>query len=296
METNESGATSTQPADAGASTSAPAAPGTGMGGTAGATPSWSLDSWKDDQWDALPERIRKAADARYQPQLSERDKLVAQHQAERDAAKKAAEDARAQWLKGSPFGAEDLKKAQEALKALQTEHDGYKLKYNDDVLGGRAKEWQSKWDEASKASQEKYAARLQAELALNFPWSVQGTKEAPNPAYDAVAMAEADRLTTLIDDSFGLTDLPDSVILTVAKMNEAQRHTFVNALAADQPWQQALEAARKPASHTPSPAARTQAAPNVRPTKGTGNGARVDRSALRSAAQQSGPGLRHPQS
>lgn len=296
METIESGNTTTQPAETGASSTASAAPGSGMGGTAGATPSWSLDSWKDDQWDALPERIRKAADARYQPQLMERDKLVAQHQAEVAAAKKAVEDARAQWLKGSPFGAEDVKKAQAELAALRQEYDGYKLKYNDDVLGGKVKEWQSKWDEAAKASQDKYTQRLQAELAFWFPWSVPGTKEAPNPAYDAVAMAEADRLTTLIDEGFGLTDLPDAVILTVAKMNEAQRHTFVNELAADKPWQAALEAARKPATHQPSPAARAQAAPNVRPSKGRANGARVDQTALRDAARQAGPGVRYPQS
>lgn len=283
----ESGTTTTPAPAESSATQAPAAPASGMGGAVGATPSqpsaWSLDAWKQDDWDGLPEPIRKAADARYQPQLAERDRLVAQHQAEVAAAKKAAEDARAQWVKGNPFGAEDLKKAQAELEALRAEHEGYKTKYNDGILETRAKEWQAKWDEAAKTSTQKYAERIQRELEVQFPWSVPGS-----PTYDKVAMGEADRLAELLDNTFGLTEVPDAVILTVAKLNEAQRHTFVRELGNDRPWKEALLAAQKPPEHTPSPAARATSGANaaVRPSRPMPGGQRFDRSALRSAATE----------
>jgi len=290
MESPESGTpidTGTPAPEQGSASAEPAAP---------AAPAWSLDTWKDDQWDALPERIRKAAEGRYQPEIQKREQTLSTMRSEIAAAKKAAEDARAKWLSGSPFGAEDLKRAQAELAAIREEFEGYKAKYNDGVFNTSAQEWQTKWDEAVKRSNEQFAQRHQSELAVQFPWSVPGTKEAPNPEYDAAAMAEADRLVSFIDDGLGLTDVPDAAILTVAKMNPAQRGTFAEKLAESGDWRAALAAARQPPAYTPSPAARAHQASAPTPPARPGKSGPVDRSALRAAAEAAAgrQGLRPP--
>lgn len=264
-------------------------PSQGAAPDAGQQPSqgagFDFNAWQPDQWDALPERIRQAADARYNPQIQEREQRLTSLQRDLQSAKKEAEDARARWLSGNPYGAEDVKKAQAELAAIKAEFDAYKGKFHQGVIDDTSKSWQGKWEEAVGVVNSNYAARLNSEIGFMFPWSVQGTKEAPNPNYDAAAMAEADRLTELIDNGLALDGVPDAVILTAAKMNEAQRHTFVQALAESGDWRSALSKAQAPPAPPKSPAARLNevSAPAPRPSRDRGAPG-VDRSALRSAS------------
>lgn len=216
-------------------------------------PSWSLDTWKSDDWDGLPEQIRRAAEARYSPQLQERDQRLAQVQ--RDL-----EDTRARWLKGSPFAAEDKAALERKLGDLQREYDSYKGQWSEQTVQQQLAAHQKRFDENIQNAANVYDQRLDAEVEVLFPWAIESTKENPNPAFDPAKYMVAEELFSKFNDIGVVEGLPTALFLRLAELSEPQRNAFINSFAEGNTWRAALQAASRPPAHQPSAAARAAAA------------------------------------
>jgi len=255
-----------------AAPAAPAGPAPGAStGAAPAAPAWSLDTWKDDDWDSLPERIRSVADRRYQgqyePKLTAAQNAVATHQREVAEAKAALRAAEASQLKGDPYGAQDVKDAKAALAKAQGDFDAYRKEWNPERFEAHKADLQKRWTEAQAKGNEQWNQALDEELGRNlrfqYPWYGEKNGEAANPSYNAEKTTTAKTLAT--DPLFADAGLPDAYFLTAAELNKAQLHGLITALAGGQDPYAALEAARRPPKHEPSPAARASGGGGQRP-------------------------------
>jgi len=253
-----------------ATPAAPAAP------TAPAAPAWSLDTWKDDDWDSLPERIRSVADRRYQgqyePQLTAAQNAVATHQREVADAKAALRAAEAARLSGDPYGASDVREAKAALAKAQGDFDAYRREWNPEKFEAHTSDMKRRWDEALQKGNEQwnqtFDQELEREIRLFAPWYGKDVGGKANPSFDPTRTATVDRMVT---DYEGL-DVPKAWFIQASGLNAAQVKTLEQALANDVDPMQALEQASKPPAHQASPAARAGAGgprpPAPRPEEG----------------------------
>ena len=247
--------TSTQAAPA-APAGGDVAPSTGGAApAAGQAPTWSLDSWKEDRWDDLPERIRNAADARYkgqyEPKLTEAQTAMA-------AARKEAQDAKDRLVRGDPIAHERYQQAQAELARLKAEFDAHKGQFGpekfDAYKAGLQAEWKKAQDAANKLYSEQVDAATMREIRMLAPWFGEKHGDAANPNYDADRTKIATDLDGLLLDA-GL-DLPVSFALQASGLNAAQRNALVTAIANDVDPMTALKEASKPPRHEPSVASR----------------------------------------
>lgn len=286
-----------EPVVAGADTgtTTPTAPVAQATPAAPAAPVWSLDTWKDDDWDSLPERIRTVADKRYQsqyePKLTEAQNAIATHQREVAEAKAALRAAEAARLSGDPYGAADVRKAQADLAKAQGDFDAYRKEWNPERFQAHTTDLQRRWDEALKKGNEQWNQtldhELEREVRLFAPWYGKEVGGKANPAFDAARTETVDRM---IADYEGL-DVPKAWFILASGLNAAQVKTLEQALANDVDPMQALEQASKPPAHQPSPAARAAAGgprpPAPRPEEGVRQPS--PRQAWRDAAREAVP-------
>ena len=269
METPAAGAdTSTQ-----TTTTAPSTAGTEATAPGAGTqpPAWSLDTWKDEEWDALPERIRTAADKRYEgiytPRLTEAQNALATHQRDLAAARQAVREANAARLAGDPYGAKELTDAQAVLAKAQADFEAYKKDWSPERFDAHKADLQRQWAEAQQKGNEAWNTALDAEVQRNarflYPWFGEKNGDAPNPNYDADKTNLA--LTLAKHPMFRDDDLPDAWFLAAAELNKAQVHNLITAIGGGQDPMAALEAARRPPKHEPTPAARAAGGGGQRP-------------------------------
>lgn len=286
-----------EPVVAGADTGTPtpAAPVAQATPAAPAAPVWSLDTWKDDDWDALPERIRTVADKRYEgvygPRLTEAQNAVAAHQREVADAKAALRAAEAARLSGDPYGAADVRKAQADLAKVQGDFDAYRKEWNPERWQAHDADTKARWakglEEGNKTWNETLDQEIARELRLFAPWYGEKIGDKANPAYDPTRTALVNQMT---QDYAGI-DVPDAWFILASGLNAAQIQTLERALANDVDPMQALEQASKPPAHQPSPAARAAAGgprpPAPRPEEGVRQPS--PRQAWRDAAREAVP-------
>lgn len=245
----------------GASTPAAATAAAGASGAAAQAQAWSLDTWKDEDWDSLPERIRTAADKRaegiYSPKLTEAQTALQQHQADLAAAKRDLQDARAAHLKGDPYGARQVEEAKAALQKLQTDFDAYKGEWHPGRLDTYKGEVEAKWNAAREQANATYEKALQEsvqrEIQVFAPWYAAKIGDAANPQHDA---ARAQITDGLYNDLGAALDVPLSWFLQASGLNPAQRNGLVLAVLGGADPMTALRDASKPPAYQASPAAR----------------------------------------
>lgn len=251
------GAASTVAAGA---TATPTATPTAEAQATASTP-WSLDTWKDDDWDGLPARIRTVADQRYQglygPKLTEAQTALTQHQADLAAAKRDLQDARAAHLRGDPYGAAKEADARSTLEALQRDFEAYKKEWHPGRLDAYKGEVEAKWNAAREAANATYEGALreslQREIHVFAPWYAAKIGEAANPQHDAARAAVTDGLYNDLGEAL---DVPMSWFLQASGLNPAQRNSMVQAVLNGTDPMTALRDASRPPVHQASPASR----------------------------------------
>lgn len=253
---------------------APAAPATPAAPQAPAAQAWSLDTWKEDQWDALPERIRLAAETRYkgqyEPKLTEAQQALAQREADIAAAKREAQEARAAHLRGDPYAAAQAREAQEKLTALQKEFETYKGQWSEQVLNEK---WKAEAERANAAFNKEWEAATARELRIMHPWYEAQVNGQPNPRHDAARAKIADEMDNqfwAIASAGGkpsehpLGAIPRAFFLIASGLNPAQRASLLTQIAEGVDPMVALDKAGEPPARVPSPAARaTPGAPGA---------------------------------
>lgn len=291
--------TSTQaaPADAGQA----AAPAT-QAAPATAQTAWSLDTWQPDQWDALPERIRTAADARYkgqyEPRLTEAQTALKQHQDDLAAARREAQDAKTAHMRGDAYGATRAREAEEKLAALQKEHETYKGQWSEQSF---AQKWDAERKTVNDTFNREWREATGRELRFAYPWYEAKVGGQDNPRHDAARAKLADELDNQFweiakmsggdAEKHPLATLERAYFLEASGLNAAQRHSLLTQIASGMDPLAALQAASRPPAHVASPAAR--AAPGAprapRPDEGVSprrQGERTAQETMRDAARR----------
>jgi hypothetical protein len=254
--------TQTAPAsDAGAGAGAGAAPAGNATQAAPAAGAWSLDTWQPDQWDALPEPIRKAADTRYEgvygPKLTAAQTSLTQHQADLAAARREVQDAKTAHMRGDSYGAQRVTEAQAELARLKTEGEAYRKEWNPERFAALEGTLAEKIKAAESRVGSESDAIARAELTAMFPWLVEKNGEEPNADHDGEKVAFATKINNIVTDP----KVTMVHILKSAELNKAQRIALIQRLQAGEDFIPAFREASKPPKHTPSPAAR--AAPHA---------------------------------
>lgn len=187
--------------------------------TSAAPAAWSLDSWDGTWGEALPEKVRKAAEKHYEGHVApdEATKLRAQI----TTAEANLREARAASLRGSPMARRELEEARQQLEALKAEQAEYAAKWGEETFKSYQKQIEAKWEEqraaANEAYNKAYNEAIDRQINALFPWARKPTDDAPNPAFDATKYAAAEQVAKMMDEVGLHDDIPEAVAYRLAE-------------------------------------------------------------------------------
>lgn len=185
--------------------------------------SWSLDTW-DGTWnEALPEKVRKAAESHY-------SKHYEGHVAPSEAAKLREQiataeanlrEARAANLRGSPMARRELEEARQQLEALKAEQAEYASKWGEKTFKSYQQQVEAKWEEqraaANEAYNKAYNEAMDRQVQALFPWARKPTEGSPNPDFDAAKYAAAEQVAQMMNEAGLHDDIPELVAYRLAE-------------------------------------------------------------------------------